>query len=49
MHDFGLQMYAQRLRRAQPEASEAEIQALISTWLNDRPLDAPGRPRQRSS
>jgi hypothetical protein len=48
----GLNMMKARLRRSHPDASPAEIEAMISAWLIDRPHapfgDAEGRPVEHS-
>ena len=33
MHEFGVQLYGQRMRREHPEASRAEIDGLVRAWL----------------
>lgn len=43
MHDTGMQLQRQNLRRRNPDASEAEIDRLFEQWLDDRPPDCPGR------
>lgn len=40
--EVGVRMMRQRLRRLDPAASEQEIDARLTSWLHDRPLDAPG-------
>lgn len=51
MHEFGVQMYRQRMLREQPEASVAEINELVRAWLHTRPGaehgDAVGTPSAR--
>lgn len=42
LHDLGVRMYAQRLRREQPDANEDTITEQVNQWLSDRPMDAPG-------
>ena len=53
MFETGVAMQRQRLRRQQPGASEAELDAGIAAWLSARPGaefgDAPGRPVDRVS
>jgi hypothetical protein len=48
LFDAGVQLMKARLRRNRPNASQAELDALLSEWLLDRPGaplgDAPGRP-----
>lgn len=49
MFGLGESIMLQNLRRAHPDASEAEIDALLQAWLAKRPGaehgDAPGRLR----
>jgi Rv0078B-related antitoxin len=33
MHDLGVQLYRQRMRREHPDASRDEIESLVRTWL----------------
>ena len=33
MHDLGVQLYRQRMRREHPDASRGEIESLVRTWL----------------
>jgi hypothetical protein len=33
MHELGVQLYRQRMRREHPEASRAEIDGLVHGWL----------------
>lgn len=33
MHDFGVAMYRQRMRRENPAASDGKIDALVRAWL----------------
>lgn len=51
LHEFGVRMQRQRLRRAHPGASAAELDALLVTWLQERPGaehgDAVGPPSRR--
>jgi hypothetical protein len=39
MHEFGVQLYRQRMRREHPQASRAEIDGLVRGWLT---APAPG-------
>ena len=39
MHELGVQLYRQRMRREYPEASRAEIDGLVRGWLTAPPLD----------
>jgi hypothetical protein len=56
LFELGERMLRQRLKRRQPEASEAQIDELIAQWLRRRPGaehgDSQGRPiawpRQRT-
>lgn len=45
---FGVEMRAERHRREHPEATEAEVEAVVRAWLQERPGaelgDAIGRP-----
>lgn len=43
MADDGIRMMRQNLRRRNPCASDAEIERLLTAWLQDRPADAWGR------
>lgn len=47
LFETGVAMMRQNLRRAHPEATEAEIDALLTSWLHERPGaehgDCPGR------
>jgi hypothetical protein len=51
MYEFGEQIQRARLRRLNPGATDAEIDAAISSWLRTRPGaqfgDAAGRPSRR--
>lgn len=48
LFEAGVQMMRQRLRREHPDLPEAEIEARLVRWLQERPGaehgDAPGRP-----
>lgn len=48
LYELGERMLRQKLRRQRPEASDAEIDALIVDWLHRRPGaelgDGEGRP-----
>jgi len=37
MHQFGVQLYRQRMRREHPKASSAEIDGLVRRWLTAPP------------
>ena len=37
LHDVGVNMMRQKLRRQHPRAAEKEIQALLNAWLSERP------------
>jgi hypothetical protein len=41
MYDVGERMYRTRMRREHPQASHAEIEAMVNRWRIDRP-GAPG-------
>jgi hypothetical protein len=43
MHDEGVALMRQNLRRRMPDADEATIARALNAWLGDRPPDAPGR------
>lgn len=51
LHDAGVEMMRQNLRRRHPDADEQEIERLLVVWLHERPGaehgDAVGRPRHR--
>ncbi len=51
MYEFGERMYRTRLRRENPNATDAEIDTLVSAWHLDRPGaplgDAVGRASHR--
>src|ERR1043165_3693592 len=42
MHDTGVRIMRQNLRRAHPHATEGEIDALLAQWMRDPPGDAEG-------
>lgn len=48
LYDLGERMLRQKLRRQNPEATEAEIDTRVAEWLHRRPGaelgDAEGRP-----
>ncbi len=46
MYREGMAMKRQQFRRAHPELSEQEIDTMLREWLDNRPLDAPGRVRR---
>lgn len=37
MHELGVQLYRQRMRREHPDASLAEIDGLVRDWLTAPP------------
>ena len=39
MHDFGVKLYRQRMRREHPDADRREIESLVRTWLTASPPD----------
>lgn len=51
LHELGVQMYRQRLRRERPELSDSALAAEVRAWLRTRPGaehgDAVGRPSDR--
>ena len=48
LFDLGERMLRQKLRRSRPEATDAEVEALVAQWLRTRPGaehgDGEGRP-----
>lgn len=52
LHDVGVELMRQNLRRRHPDASEKEIDDLLADWLRTRPGaehgDAEGRPSTRA-
>ena len=50
LHDAGVEMMRQNLRRRHPDVDENEIERLLVAWLHERPGaeqgDAVGRPRR---
>jgi Rv0078B-related antitoxin len=48
LHQFGLDLRAQRFRRENPDAPESEIKALMAAWLradlHDQLLSVPDVP-----
>jgi Rv0078B-related antitoxin len=42
LHDLGVALYAQRLRRESPDASEERIRAALILWLHGSAADAVG-------
>lgn len=48
LHETGVMMMRQNLRRRRPDASEGEIDELLKAWLHERPGaahgDADGHP-----
>jgi hypothetical protein len=45
MHEFGVEMFRQRIRREQPSVDEAQVSALTLAWL----IAAPGPDRLRAA
>ncbi len=39
LHEFGVNLRAQRFRRDHPTASEREIAGMVAAWLAARPYD----------
>jgi len=50
MHDLGVKLYQQRMRREHPNAGRAEIEGLVRSWLTapspDTRLRLPSRQRR---
>lgn len=51
MHELGVKLYRQRMRREHPQASTSEINAMVRAWLAEPPrsdsLHLPSRERDR--
>ena len=45
MYLEGLAMKRVQIRRQHPELEDAFVEQLLSRWIMDRPMDAPGRVR----
>ena len=45
LHETGVDLMRQNLRRRHPGESAEDIQARLLAWLGDRPPDTPGRLR----
>jgi hypothetical protein len=43
LHELGLAIKRQNLRREHGDADDDEIERLLGAWLRDRPPDYPGR------
>lgn len=43
MHDLGVRMYAQQMRRKHPLATEEEIDVMVRAWLIDSPRQRENR------
>jgi hypothetical protein len=39
MHDLGVKLYRQRMRREHPDAGRREIEGLVRSWLTAPPPD----------
>jgi Rv0078B-related antitoxin len=39
MHEFGVALYRQRMRREHPQASEEEVDAMVRAWLAEPPRE----------
>lgn len=39
LHETGLTMQRQTLRRRHPDVNDQELEALLRAWLEDRPVD----------
>jgi Rv0078B-related antitoxin len=50
MHDLGVKLYRQRMRREHPDAGRREIEGLVRSWLTAPPPDTrlrlPSRERR---
>jgi hypothetical protein len=50
MHDLGVRLYQQRMRREHPDVDRPEIERLVRAWLTAPPLDTrlrlPSRDRR---
>ena len=44
LHEVGLEMARQRLRREHPGEDEVAIESRLRAWIGDRPYDSPGYP-----
>jgi hypothetical protein len=44
MHEIGLELLRQRLRREHPEVGSGDIEEMVRAWVADRPYDSPGDP-----
>jgi Xaa-Pro aminopeptidase len=51
LHELGVEMQRQRLRRERPQLTEAELDRAVRDWLHERPGaehgDTWGRPSER--
>jgi Rv0078B-related antitoxin len=47
LQEFGIALMRQNIVRRNPEATEQQIDDLLSEWMTSRPPDAPGRPSKR--
>ena len=45
MHELGVEMFRQRIRREHPSTDEAQVSALTRAWL----ISAPGPDRLRAA
>ena len=43
----GLALKREQFRRQNPGMQDTEIEVLLAHWIQDRPLDSPGRIRAR--
>jgi hypothetical protein len=43
----GLALKREQFRRQNPGMQDTEIEVLLAQWIQDRPLDSPGRIRAR--
>jgi hypothetical protein len=53
MHELGVKLYRQRMRREHPQASRAEVNEMVRAWLaepsRDSQLRLPSRERDRGT
>lgn len=53
MHELGVKLYRQRMRREHPQASRSEVDGMVRVWLAEPPrgpqLRLPSRERDRGT
>lgn len=47
LHDLGVAMYRQRMRRENPQAAENEVEAMVRAWLLEPPRASFLRPPRK--